>query len=453
LTLFAGTQDPEWNLARNALTKPFYVVHTAVLCYNCNRTNKATMENKPEFTEKRFYVIFVFVISLFLMWGVAMTMGDVLNKHFQNVLHISKSHSGLVQLSIFGAYGVMSIPAGLFMKRYGYKNGVLLGLFLYACGAFLFIPASDAASFSFFRIALFVLACGLATLETVAHPFIAALGDQRTSDQRINFAQAFNGVGGIIGPAVGSYFILRAETGHSADLVSVKYLYVVIGCVIALVGVGFSFLKVPAGLSNPHAASLESNSTGKLSQAPKKLFQNNHFVFATIAQFFNVAAQGGTWAFFINYGNEVMHLSDEKAGYYFSFSLFIMMIGRFAGTFFMRYISPNKLLAIFALGNIVMCIIVSLALGWISFAALIMINFFFSIMFPTIFSLGLKDLGQHTQQGSSFIVMGVVGGALFPPLMGLIANTSVAKSYLLPILCYLVIFAFAYCYNMIKKST
>ncbi len=451
--LFAGMKDPDWNAARNGPTKLFYVVRTAVLCYNCNCTYKAVMENKPRFTEKRFYVIFVFVISLFLLWGVAMTMGDVLNKHFQNVLHISKAHSGLVQLSIFGAYGVMSIPAGLFMKRFGYKNGVLLGLFLYACGAFLFIPASDAASFSFFRIALFVLACGLATLETVAHPFIAALGDQRTSDQRINFAQAFNGLGGIIGPAVGSYFILRAEAGHSADLLSVKYLYVVIGCVIAVVGLGFSFLKVPAGLSYPHAISREDELTGDLSPGPKKLLQNKHFVFATIAQFFNVAAQGGTWAFFINYGNEVMHLSDEKAGYYFSFSLFIMMIGRFAGTFLMRYVPPNKLLAIFALGNIVMCIIVSTALGWISFAALIMINFFFSIMFPTIFSLGLKDLGQHTQQGSSFIVMGVVGGALFPPLMGLIANTSVAKSYLLPILCYLVIFAFAYSYNMIKKSS
>jgi FHS family L-fucose permease-like MFS transporter len=409
------------------------------------------MEGTPKFTEKRFYIIIVFVISLFLLWGIAMTMGDVLNKHFQNVLHISKANSGLVQLSIFGAYGVMSIPAGLFMKRYGFKRGVLLGLFLYACGAFLFIPASEAASFDYFRVALFVLACGLATLETVAHPFIAALGDQETSDQRINFAQAFNGLGGIIGPAIGSYFLFRAEAGHSNDLVAVKYVYVVIGCVITLIGVLFSFVKVPERPADLHGIFTDEVAADKRIFSEKKLIHHKHFLFAVIAQFFNVAAQGGTWAFFINYGNEVMHLSDEKAGYYFSFSLFIMMLGRFAGTFLMRYIAPQKLLAIFAFGNIIMCLIVSQAFGWVSFAALIMINFFFSIMFPTIFSLGLKDLGPHTQQGSSFIVMGVVGGALFPPVMGLIANKSVSTAYLLPIICYLVIFAFAYNYSAIKK--
>ncbi|MFD0793074.1 sugar MFS transporter [Mucilaginibacter litoreus] len=409
------------------------------------------MENEPQFTEKRYYIIIAFVTSLFLLWGVAMTMGDVLNKHFQNVLHISKSRSGLVQFSIFGAYGVMGIPAGLFMKRFGYKRGVQLGLLLYACGAFLFVPASDAESFNFFRIALFILACGLATLETVAHPFMASLGDQRTSDQRINFAQAFNGVGGIIGPLIGSYFILRAEAGHSQDLIAVKHLYIAIGIIIALVGISFSFLKVPANLTDPHTVATDTYAVGKTPQVTKKLFQHKHFVFAVIAQLFNVAAQGGTWAFFINYGHEIVHLTDEKAAYYFSFSLFMMMIGRFAGTLLMRYIAPNRLLAIFALGNIIMCIIVSQAFGWVSFAALIMINFFFSIMFPTIFSLGLKDLGPNTQQGSSFIVMGVVGGALFPPLMGLIANKNVATSYLLPIICYAVIFAFAYSYNSFRK--
>src|SRR5450631_1742064 len=147
--------------------------------------------NKAPFTQKKFIVVLIFVTSLFMLWGIAITMGDVLNRHFQKVLHVSKSRSGLVQLSIFGAYAIMAIPAGMFMKRFGYKSGVLLGLGLYAVGAFLFMPASDAGSFTFFRIALFVLACGLATLETVAHPFVAALGDQRTSDQRINFAQSF----------------------------------------------------------------------------------------------------------------------------------------------------------------------------------------------------------------------------------------------------------------------
>src|ERR1700722_3268945 len=181
------------------------------------------MSSKISFTEKKFTLTLIFVTSLFLLWGIAITMGDVLNRHFQNVLHISKSRSGLVQFSIFGAYAVMGIPAGLFMKKFGYKSGVLLGLFLYSAGAFLFIPSANAESFLFFRIALFILACGLATLETVAHPFMAALGDQRTSDQRINFAQSFNGVGAVVGPMIGSYFILRTSGVHTGDvLYSVK---------------------------------------------------------------------------------------------------------------------------------------------------------------------------------------------------------------------------------------
>ncbi|MBK0380833.1 L-fucose:H+ symporter permease [Mucilaginibacter segetis] len=409
------------------------------------------MDAKPKFTEQRYLVVLLFVTSLFFLWGVALTLGDVLNRHFQNVLHISKSRSGLVQFSMFGAYAVMGIPAGLFMKKFGYKKGVLLGLFLYAFGAFLFIPAADAESFNFFRIALFVLACGLATLETVAHPFVASLGDQRTSDQRINFSQSFNGLGGVIGPAIGSYFILKAGQAHSNDLVSVKHLYIVIGSVIALIGIAFSFVKIPS-LADPHVIATDAYAVPPEDHVDKKLFQHKHFVFAAIAQLFNVAAQGGTWAYFINYGHDVMHFSDEKAGYFFSLSMVMMMIGRFAGTFLMRYIAPNKLLATFALCNVIMCVIVAQGFGWVSFIGLLFINFFFSIMFPTIFSLGLKNLGKQTQQASSFIVMGVVGGGIFPPLMGLIANHNVATSYYLPIICYVVIFLFGYTYKHFNKN-
>jgi FHS family L-fucose permease-like MFS transporter len=398
-----------------------------------------------KFTEKKFIITLVFVTSLFMLWGIAITMGDVLNRHFQNVLHVSKAESGLVQFSIFGAYAVMGIPAGLFMKKFGYKNGVLLGLFLYACGAFLFVPAADSASFGFFRIALFILACGLATLETVAHPFVASLGDQRTSDQRINFAQSFNGLGAVVGPVIGSYFILRAGQEHSNDLVSVKTLYIVIATVITIIGIAFSFVKVPA-LVDPHVTvkEFDMDALNIDIEPAKKLFQHKHFVWAVVAQFFNVAAQGGTWAYFINYGHEKMGFTDEKAGYYFAFSMVMMMVGRFVGTFMMKFIAPHKLLAAFAFGSIIMCLVVAQSLGWPSFVALLMINFFFSIMFPTIFSLGLKNLGAHTQQASSFIVMGVVGGAVFPPLMGLVANHDVAKAYYLPIICYFVIFLFGY---------
>jgi FHS family L-fucose permease-like MFS transporter len=401
------------------------------------------MSSTTAFTEKRFIVTLIFVTSLFMLWGIAITMGDVLNRHFQNVLHVSKAQSGLVQFSIFGAYAVMGIPAGLFMKKFGYKKGVLLGLFLYAAGAFLFVPASDAESFTFFRVALFILACGLATLETVAHPFVAALGDQRASDQRINFAQSFNGLGAVVGPLIGSYFILRGGQEHSNDLVSVKMLYIVIGTVITVIGIAFSFVKVPA-LIDPHVAPADVNveAVNVDTHPGKKLFQHKHFVWAAIAQFFNVAAQGGTWAYFINYGHEKMGMTDERAGYFFSLSMVFMMIGRFTGTWLMKFIAPNKLLAGFAIGSIAMCLIVAQSFGWPSFIALIMLNFFFSIMFPTIFSLGLKNLGSHTQQASSFIVMGVVGGAVFPPLMGLVANKDVATAYYLPIICYAVIFLF-----------
>jgi FHS family L-fucose permease-like MFS transporter len=393
------------------------------------------------FTEKRYIPTLVFVSSLFMLWAIAITMGDVLNKHFQNVLQVSKADSGLVQFSIFGAYAVMGIPAGLFMKRFGYKNGVLLGLGLYALGAFLFVPAANASSFNLFRGALFVLACGLATLEAVAHPFMAALGDQRTSDQRLNFAQSFNGLGAVVGPLIGSYFILNGAHA-SGDLTSVKTLYVVIGSVILAIAVAFAFIKVPA-LQDAHAPEVPAETeagfytgTPAAAVAPRKLLQHAHFRWAWLAQFLNVAAQGGTWAYFINYGVEKMHFSDATAAGYFSLFMVMMMSGRFVGTLLMRYIAPNKLLVAFALANVLMCLVVAQSWGWPSFIALLLINFFFSIMFPTIFSLGIKELGPHTQQASSILVMAVAGGAVFPYLMGKIANHDIAAAYYLPIICY-----------------
>jgi FHS family L-fucose permease-like MFS transporter len=409
------------------------------------------MTNKPTFTEKRFIVTFVFVTSLFLMWGLLHSMSDVLNKHFQNVLHLSKSQSGLIQFSVFGAYFIMSIPAGLFMKKYGYKSGVILGLLLFAGGLFLFVPAANAASFAFFRIALFIVGCGMATLETVAHPFAAALGDQRKSDLRLNFAQTFNAVGTIIGPTIGGFFLLSGDTVKSTDLTSVKTLYVAIGIVVILIAVVFAFLKIPA-LTDPHATIIADDPEAiNVDVAPsKKLFQHSHFVWACVAQFFNVAAQAGTWAYFINYGASVMHFSDEKAAYFMSLFMGMMLLGRIVGTSLMTVIAPNKLLAVFACGSILMCLVVAQSLGWTSYIALLMINFFFSIMFPTIFSLGIKNLGSHTQQASSFIAMGVVGGAIFPMIMGQIANHSVAHAYYLPIICYAVIFLFGAKFYKVK---
>ncbi|WP_460622079.1 L-fucose:H+ symporter permease [Hymenobacter tenuis] len=405
---------------------------------------------RAAFTERRYLLTFVFVTSLFLLWGVAITMGDVLNRHFQSVLHVSKADSGLVQFSIFGAYALMGIPAGLFMQRFGYKNGVLLGLALYAAGAFLFIPAANAGSFLFFRGALFVLACGLATLETVAHPFIAALGDQRSSDQRINFAQSFNGLGAVIGPVLGGYFILRAGQASTTEgLQAVKMLYLVIGAVILAVAVGFALVRVPALSTDPHAEVASAEQPEKAADTPS-LFSRRHFRWAVAAQFFNAAAQGGTWAFFINYGVEKMSFSAERAAYFFAFSMVLMMVGRFIGTALMRVIAPARLLALAAAANIVLCLIIAQGWGLVSFGALLLLNFFFSIMFPTIFSLGLKDLGPRTQQGSSFIITGVVGAAVFPYLMGQVANYNIAAAYYLPIICYVVILLFGAKYYRVQ---
>ncbi|WP_199417019.1 L-fucose:H+ symporter permease [Chitinophaga silvatica] len=398
---------------------------------------KSTSRGITAFTEKKYFVTLAFVTSLFMCWGIALTMGDVLNRHFQNVLGLTKAQSGLVQFSIFGAYAIMAVPAGIFMKKMGYKNGVLLGLSLYALGAFLFVPAANASSFGIFRIALFVLACGMATLETVAHPFMAALGDQRSSDQRINFAQSFNAVGAFIGPTMGAHFLLSASHEAAGTLLPVKQLYIWIGAVIALIAITFAFVKVPA-ISDPHSEDQPAAGTANT----KSLFAHKNFVWAVVAQFFNVAAQAGTWAFFINYGHEKMHFSDEKAGYLMSVFMLMMLAGRIVGTSLMRFIAPNKLLAAFAIGNVLMCLIVAQDWGWVSYGALMMINFFFSIMYPTIFSLGLKDLGPKTQQASSYIVMGMFGGAVFPFVMGHIADTDVAMAYYLPIVCYVVIFLY-----------
>jgi MFS transporter, FHS family, L-fucose permease len=395
---------------------------------------------KVSLTEKKYIPTYAIVTSLFMLWGIAISMGDVLNRHFQKVLGVSLAQSGLVQFSIFGAYAVMGIPAGLFMKRYGYKYGVIFGLCLYGLGAFLFIPAAGAESFGFFRMALFILACGLATLETVAHPYAAALGDERRSEQRINFSQTFNAIGTIIGPLLGGYFILgETLTGNTQeDLTSVKILYAAIGLVVLSIAFGFWLVKVPA-------VQQASNEYQPNQRSYKELFQYRHFRWAVVAQFFNVAAQGGTWAFFIVYAvTYIPGLTDAQASYYFSFSMFMMLVGRMVGTYLMTFISPARLLALFSTGSIFFCLLISQHWGWVSVGALIGLQFTFSIMFPTIFGLGLKNLSDLKEKASSFIVMGVVGGALFPPLMGWVADHfDVAKAYLLPIICYVTILLFA----------
>lgn len=410
--------------------------------------------SQPRLTDRKFITVFIFATTLFLMWGLLHSMSDSLNKDFQDILKISKLQSGYVQFSVFGAYFVMSVPAGYFLRKFGYKPGILLGLGLFAAGTFLFIPAANTASFTFFRIALFIIGCGMATLETVAHPFAAALGDQRSSDRRLNFAQSFNAIGTIIGPAIASQFLFNKEGDHVAGLEPVKVLYAGIGFVILVIAMLFALIKIPSLSEIHHVPVTATDESFNIDTAPrKKLIHHRHFVCAAIAQFFNVAAQAGTWAFFINYGTDIMGYSKFDAVRNMSIFMLMMAIGRFVGTYLMKFVEPQKLLAGFAAGSVLMCIIVAQKFGMVSYIALMMINFFFSIMFPTIYSLGLKNLGSQTEQASSFIAMGVVGGAVFPLLMGTVANHDVAKAYYLPIICYFVIFLFGLKFFKVQHVT
>ncbi|WP_266364372.1 L-fucose:H+ symporter permease [Tellurirhabdus rosea] len=389
---------------------------------------------------------FALVTSLFFLWGFAISMLDGLNKKVQNVLHVSRAESAWVQVVTFGAYFLMALPAGYFMKRYGYKKGILFGLLLYAAGGFLVYPAGEAQSWQFFLIALFILACGLAFLETAANPYVSVLGTPETSEQRLNLAQSFNGLGAITGPLVGGFLLFANTANESVEegFDSIQLPYLVVGGLVLLVALIFYRTPLPE-------IQEETLVTDAQSHSGKTLFQHAHFRAGVLAQFLNVGAQGCVWGFFINYATELSNLTDQKASYLLSVGMVIFMIGRFAGTFLMRYVKPNVLLGWYSVAIVALLIIVSLHLGQVSLYALLGFFFFQSITFPTIFALGVKDLGQYTKQGSSYIIMGIVGGAVFPPVMGWIAdNSSIANSFLLPALFFAVIGWFGFKGSQVK---
>ena len=375
----------------------------------------------------------ILVTSLFLLWGLAYGLLDVLNKHFQEALNVTKARSTLLQAAYFGAYFLIALPAGLFMSRFGYKKGIILGLLLYALGAFLFYPSAQMASFNFFLVALFVLASGLTCLETAANPYVTVLGKPETSEFRLNLSQCFNGVGSFIGPIIAAHvFFDESSANDPTNLDSVKMVYVIIAIVVLFVAFLFWRTYLPE--------IKESEMVSAKVQDTKPLFRHSHFVYGVIAQFFYVAAQVGIAALFINYCTEAKkEIDNAKAAYLLSISLALFTAGRFVGTALMRKVAPNVLLSIFALINIVLCAIVVWGSDWISVYSLMAVFFFESIMFPTIFALGVKDLGHHTKKGSSFQIMAIVGGALMPFVMGLLAEKGTAYSYIVPLLCFVVV--------------
>jgi FHS family L-fucose permease-like MFS transporter len=375
----------------------------------------------------------ILVTSLFFLWGLAYGLLDVLNKHFQETLNITKQRSTLLQTAYFGAYFLVALPAGILMSKFGYKKGILAGLILYACGAFLFYPSATLQSFSFFLLALFILAAGLTFLETAANPYITVLGDPATSAFRLNLSQSFNGVGSFVGPIIGAQFFFAHQPG-TADLTTVQNVYILIGVIVLGIAVAFYFTHLPE-IKSGGGPSLETN------VQLTKLVHYRHFKWAVAAQFFCVAAQVGGAALFINYCTEVNpDLGNDNASYLLSAGLLLFTVGRFTGTALMKAIAPQHLLALYALVNILLSFVVSFFPGVLGIYCLVAIFFFNSIMFPTIFALGVKNLGAHTKTASSFIIMAIVGGAIVPYVMGSFTSTPLAYTVL--IFCYIIVFLF-----------
>ena len=370
-----------------------------------------------------------------MMWGLANGMLDVLNKHFQLAFQMSKAQSGLVQFSTYIAYGIMSVPAGLFMKKFGYKRGILSGLTLNAIGAFGFIPAAFLHSPQPFLLALFILACGLCMLETAANPYSTVLGPQEFAAQRINLSQSFNGLGLILGPLIGGKLILGADPGDSMAL---SKPYIILGIIVLVIAVLFFLTKLP-DIKEKNEVPDQPDSTNAV--VKDSMWKHRHFVLAVIAQFLYVAAQTGVFSLFINYVTEYdTSISPEKASFYLAIGgMTLFMIGRLSGSYIMGKMAANKVLATYAIASALMMLLVIFPFGIVSLVALCATFFFMSIMFPTIFALGLTKMGVHTKRAASFIVMGVMGGAFSPILMGLLGEKNMAIGFIIPLVCFVYI--------------
>lgn len=406
--------------------------------------------------EARFTIILI--TSLFFLWGLAININPILIPHLKKACQLSDLESAFIDSATFLAYFIMAIPAGLFMERYGYKGGIILGLCLFALGAFLFFPAAEARSFVFFLTALFVIACGLTFLETAANPYITVLGDPAGATQRLNFAQSFNGLAATLAPLLGGTFILSGKTlteqeeaGMSPQQLNeylnleasaVKIPFVVIGIVVLTVAAVLWRTKLPEITDDGHTRKEGS------------IWKEKNLILGVIAQFFYVGAQVCVSSFFIRFSHHVAGIEEKAAAIFLSIALLGFMVGRFVGTFLLSYISPPRLLAIYSFVNLVLLILASTLDGMFSIYALIGVEFFMSIMFPTIFSLSIHGLGARTKEGSSLVIMSIVGGAVFPVIMGRISDvTNIQLSYLVPAACFFVVFYFAIMNAKVKSVT
>lgn len=396
----------------------------------------------------------ILVTSLFFLWGFALNLNPILIPHLKKACQLTNAQSALIDSASYIAYFLLAIPAGKFMKRYSYKAGITLGLLLFAIGAFLFYPAAAMRSYAFFLGALFIIASGLAFLETAANPYITVLGDPASATQRINFAQSFNGLAAFLAPLIGGAVILSGKTLTSAEETAMSpeqlnaYLNQEASSVqIPYIIIGLTVLAIALFLWKTHLPEIAGDDD--VHESKGSLLKEKNLMWGVMAQFFYVGAQVCVSSFFISFSERVAGVEEKTAAYLLSGALLGFMIGRFVGTFLMKFVSPPRLLAIYSIMNILLLLLAVFSKGMVSVYALVGVEFFMSIMFPTIFSLGIRGLGPKTKEGSSLIIMSIVGGAIFPVIMGQISDLSnIQTAYLVPAACFIVIFLFA-----LKNST
>ena len=399
------------------------------------------------------------ITSLFFLWGFALNLNPILIPHLKKACQLTDTQSAYIDSALYFAYFFLAIPAGKFMKRYSFKSGIIFGLLLFAFGAFLFYPASVTRYYAFFLTAIFIIGCGLAFLETAANPYIIILGDPATSTQRINFAQSFNGLAASVSPLMGGVFILSGKTLSPAEkssmnsvqlntylnheAASVQIPYLIIGFVVLLVALMVYRTPLPEVLDVDNSLETEGS-----------ILKEKNLMFGVLAQFFYVGAQACISSFFIRFSGRVAGMDEKTASYFLSVALLGFMVGRFIGTALIRFISASKLLALYSIINMCLLVLAVAGHGRLPVYALMGVEFFMSIMFPTIFSLGIRGLGSKTKEGSSLIIMAIVGGAIFPVIMGRVSDaSSIQFAYLVPAICFIVVLLFALKSINVEKLT
>lgn len=393
------------------------------------------METKRiSLVSKQYTLPFILVTSLFFLWGFAHAILDVLNKHFQEVLNITKTHSAFIQVTMYMGYFIMAIPAGLFINRFGYRKGVVFGLLLYGLGAFLFIPGQYYVSFNAFLFALFVIGCGLTFLETAANPYVTELGAKETAASRLNFAQSFNGLGCICAPILTGLLLFSDDSQPTGN---VALPYACMGVVVLLVAIVFMRVRLPE-IKHQTEVDSQGHRVG--------LWSHKLFIFGLIALFAYEVSEISINSFFINYVVEQGWMNARRASLILSFGgLSLFMAGRFIGSWIMQRISAERMLLYCSIGTVLTTTLILCDLGIISLIALLCGYAFEAIMFPTIFALSLRGLGGHTKRASSYLMMSPVGGVVGPLLMGYVADitSSMVMSFIVPWIAYAVVLMYA----------